>query len=520
MLRATFGLRAVSSLAVALVMAAGAAADIGYADLVTRLGGVGVPTGAGVGAAQVEAPISGNYGPDQTSSEFAGVAFTAMSGPPGNSWHATLVAEGMYGNTLSIAPGLDSVWLYEASNFVFTGYLRTGQGGAAVPFLPPGNVRIFNNAWIGSAGMTSDNDANRRADFAMHRDGTLFVAGLNNGPGSVPALMNFQFNGLSVGLENGNHSWGTVPAGADAPGRMKPEIVAPSTATSYATGIVSSVAALLYETANTPPLSSNPDAARGVVIKSVMMAGTKRRASWSNLPDTSGPNRGVTVKPLDPVYGADTVNVNLAHWILTAGEQDGQTSVPSTPNIGSRGWDYRTMAAGNVAYWRFKVSQPVEDVRILVTWNRSFLSTVNAGVQANMELTLWRVEPGSTTLLPLTGDAGIPYFTNGNVASKSPVDNVEHLYLRDLAAGQYVIEVKRLDAGSLAVPTALAWLMPETPQCAIGDFNCDDIIDGNDLGTLLGQWGVCDGCPADLNDDGVVDGDDLGTLLGVWGPVS
>jgi len=51
------------------------------------------------------------------------------------------------------------------------------------------------------------------------------------------------------------------------------------------------------------------------------------------------------------------------------------------------------------------------------------------------------------------------------------------------------------------------------------DLNGDGQVDGDDLGTLLGQWGACSGCPADFNGDGQVDGDDLGTLLGAWGPV-
>ncbi|MBM4112790.1 MAG: hypothetical protein FJ253_05355 [Phycisphaerae bacterium] len=50
----------------------------------------------------------------------------------------------------------------------------------------------------------------------------------------------------------------------------------------------------------------------------------------------------------------------------------------------------------------------------------------------------------------------------------------------------------------------------------LGDFNCDDSVNGDDLGTLLGQWGNCPGCAADFNGDGVVDGDDLGSLLGGW----
>ncbi len=47
------------------------------------------------------------------------------------------------------------------------------------------------------------------------------------------------------------------------------------------------------------------------------------------------------------------------------------------------------------------------------------------------------------------------------------------------------------------------------------DFNNDGMVDGADLGSLLGSWngsGV-----HDLNQDGIVDGADLGQLLGAWG---
>jgi hypothetical protein len=51
-----------------------------------------------------------------------------------------------------------------------------------------------------------------------------------------------------------------------------------------------------------------------------------------------------------------------------------------------------------------------------------------------------------------------------------------------------------------------------------GDLNGDGVVDGADLGLLLGAWGPCpSGCLADLNGDGTVDGADLGLLLGNWG---
>jgi predicted outer membrane repeat protein len=50
-----------------------------------------------------------------------------------------------------------------------------------------------------------------------------------------------------------------------------------------------------------------------------------------------------------------------------------------------------------------------------------------------------------------------------------------------------------------------------------GDINDDGIVNGSDLGALLGAWGPGSGA-ADLNNDGIVNGSDLGALLGAWGP--
>ncbi len=55
--------------------------------------------------------------------------------------------------------------------------------------------------------------------------------------------------------------------------------------------------------------------------------------------------------------------------------------------------------------------------------------------------------------------------------------------------------------------------------CALGDLNDDGVVDGADLGALLGAWGECTSppCAADLDCDGIVSGADLGALLGKWG---
>ena len=54
-------------------------------------------------------------------------------------------------------------------------------------------------------------------------------------------------------------------------------------------------------------------------------------------------------------------------------------------------------------------------------------------------------------------------------------------------------------------------------QC-VADLNGDRVVNGADLGTLLGTWGPCGSpCPGDLDGDQMVNGADLGVLLGAWG---
>jgi hypothetical protein len=50
---------------------------------------------------------------------------------------------------------------------------------------------------------------------------------------------------------------------------------------------------------------------------------------------------------------------------------------------------------------------------------------------------------------------------------------------------------------------------------APADLNGDGVVDGADLGLLLGAWGQAGA--TDLNGDGTTDGADLGLLLGAWG---
>jgi hypothetical protein len=80
----------------------------------------------------------------------------------------------------------------------------------------------------------------------------------------------------------------------------------------------------------------------------------------------------------------------------------------------------------------------------------------------------------------------------------------------------YYIAVGGFDEGQ-AGPFNVNIIPPSAPACP-ADLNQDGVINGADLGLLLGSWGACPGCAADLNADGIVNGADLGLLLGSWGP--
>jgi hypothetical protein len=112
----------------------------------------------------------------------------------------------------------------------------------------------------------------------------------------------------------------------------------------------------------------------------------------------------------------------------------------------------------------------------------------------------------------ISGDAGAATFAAGNCVSDSAQDNFEHLYLKGLAAGSYLLAVTRNDAVNIASSATLAWMVE--PQAILGDLNGDWLVNGADLGIMLGNWGL----PGitDLDNNGTTNGADLGILLGAW----
>ena len=73
------------------------------------------------------------------------------------------------------------------------------------------------------------------------------------------------------------------------------------------------------------------------------------------------------------------------------------------------------------------------------------------------------------------------------------------------------------DHAQLAINACL-WMNPPAPVLCPADLTGDNVVAGDDMGLLLGQFGACSGCAADLSGDGLVASDDIGIMLGAWGP--
>jgi len=498
---------------------------LGFDALHARLG-PDAPTGAGIVGSYVEAPDgNGFWRPDLTIGELSGKSLTVeSSGASGLSAHSSGVMRQLCGDTTSVAPGMTDIHLWEALDWL-NDFLRAGSGGAIAPEPLPAPIRVLNNSWIGSANPSLDNDVLRRADLVIDRDRLLIASGMSNSPAGNPPLMGHLYNGLAVGTRDGGHGNLPTQSGIDGPGRMKPEIVGVAGTTSSATPQIAAVGAVLSETIETwPGLATNLNARRVQVLKAAILAGATKEnqltGTWTNGPETSGPDRGVTLTPLDDVMGVGTANVDRSHMVLTALEQNGTDDPDAASGLPSRGWDYDTIGVGQTRYWGIDVPEGADALAVVLTWNRTVRLSTNEWAVADLDLELLRREADGS-LAPLTGDAGLGVFASGNVASRSPVDNIEHLYLEGLAPGSYVLRAERLDAGGSPPtnwPFAIAWLGPEPVAPGVPeDVNGDGTVSLDDLLIVLSAFGPCgDPCPADVDGDETVGFSDIVAVLAAW----
>lgn len=405
--------------------------DIGATRLANELGAA-MPTGANIDVGLVEQRVGDGFMPDTDDAEFPGKTFY-NSTPNGlltnSSGHATKSGRRFVGISSSVAPGVTEIDCYHWDSFRSDAILTPqipDSTDQPEPLVLTRRVYNFSVATIGDG-----TNLTQRMDYAVDRDGVMAVGAVLNYP-TMNMFLASGYNIISVGTSDGDHSTGGTLY--DGVGRIKPEIVVPGIAfTSFCTPVVAGAAAMLLEVVDGNP--ALVEAGRPQTLKAILMAGATKD-EFPNWTRTHG-------RPLDKTFGSGELNVYNSYHVLTSGRQPNST----TNVVGVKGWDYQELPDATNRWYFFEIPAGIwlTDFSAILTWHRRIVDSdpsphfAPVSVLADLDLHLYQ----ATNFTP----------TTRMDFSTSRVDNVEHIYLRNLGPGRYAFNV---EADSSA-DYALAW---------------------------------------------------------------
>ncbi|MEX2140066.1 MAG: autotransporter-associated beta strand repeat-containing protein [Pirellulales bacterium] len=437
---------------------AGIKEDVGLVTLQTMFGNA--PTGTGVPVSMTEAVVNGGYTPMTELPDFAGKHFEFRSGAAGNSAHATWVAQNFFGLTTSLAPGIDTIELYDANDYLTDGFLNAGDPNNN-PRSSPQNSRVGNHSWISNGGSINGMlDVLQREDWMIERDEFIQVVGVNNGELNTNPIVSNAFNVIAVGRTDGQHAINTLPLGGIYTGyRTRPEIVAPMPVTSFSTPVVAAASALLVNLGHSTPYLSNGSisparfpgttvfhAETSEVIKAALLAGASRLAfnstDGSALVDYRGDASRQSNNGLDKRFGAGQLNVHNSFSIVMEGEQNSRAD-GRTVDVLAAGFDYDPHFGGangsnSSGVYDFTAGWTGQTLTASLAWNaRIDIEQVklgeyaNAGTLYNLDLSLFDMTTGTPALVAAS--------TSGN-------QNTENIWASLIGGRRYRLEVGRAGA--------------------------------------------------------------------------
>lgn len=480
--------------------------DIGYSQLKDDLGS-GLADGSTVNVTQVEAGT--NWIPDLSNPEFLGKTIVDQSIPvsPGISGHATSVAKLFYGSSSSVAPGITSIDVYSATDWVNNILLGNNSSKPLVS-----SSRVANHSWVGSAvDNFTTSQILRRIDWLVETDEVVQVVGLSNGGVQQPLLGN-AYNVIAVSRTDGAHPQGSVAIDSTYPiGRTRPDVAVPQSTTSNAAPVVAATATLLIEAAHQAAerpseamTNRNGDviynAERSEVLKAAIMAGADRVTNNSTPNDIQGYRAAVVNQSsngLDNRFGAGQINVFNSYSIIDAGEFDSlEDGGANSGNIGWTGFDYDSSFGGennsnSTASYFFKTSDS-EPVQLFATlaWNLD-IDGVNGPVfdgeatLYDLNLALYDVTNNDMTLIE---------------SSESAIDSTENIWLELDSGRDYMLQIQtgigptfnwdyglawRISSSAVPVPAAF-WLFGSAMVLLLGCFS---------IGKTNGAWMRNSVCP-------------------------
>ncbi|HUE37233.1 MAG TPA: S8 family serine peptidase [Candidatus Acidoferrum sp.] len=254
------------------------------------------------------------------------------------------------------------------------------------------------------------------------------------------------YNCISVGAFGGDSSVGPTIDN----GRCKPDIAAPAPETSFSTPQVAGAAAILMQAGRRGDGGSDTNSAANVItVKALLLNGAVKPADWTN----------VAPSPLDYRYGAGVLNVFNSYEQLAFGKHgySFSTNIPletAHPPVATAvsvpvlsGWDFNT-----------NTSSSSEDAV-----KHYFFNVTNASRAGTFSLTttlVWNRHQSKTNI----NDLALYLYNAANsnlvAASTSVVDNVQHVFVPQLAQGRYDLQVWKAGGAGIvsnSEPYALAW---------------------------------------------------------------
>jgi hypothetical protein len=363
--------------------------------------------------------------------------------------HADAVGNNFYGLPGGVATNVAHVDNYDADYFY--------NNIIAAAFPPNIGDSVVNQSFtFGLQTVTVQQQLDSQYDNYTVQNKTLFVSAVDNG-GNVHAP-GTSYNCIGVAAYGGTSSIGPTIDN----GRCKPDITAPSFATSFSTPQVSGAAAVLMQAAVRGDGGSDTNAAFDMrTVKALLLNGAVKPADWTNSNSS----------PLDARYGAGVVNVFNSYEQMAGGKHG---YVVST-TVSSGGAHPPTGASGTVGVlngWDFNTNTSVAHPSPLDAVSHYYFNVSNSVASAPLTATatlVWNRQSGQTAINNL--NLFLYDCANSNLVacSTSLVDNVEHIYTTNLAKGRYDLQVWK--AGGSTVTTseayALAWEFAAPPTLLI-----------------------------------------------------
>jgi hypothetical protein len=466
-----------------------------------------VPPGSGTFVSQEDFEINSSVanGIPVTYINSTGQTATAFPNNIGfESGHADIVGDNFFGSH-GAARGLAQIYNIEA-DYYLNHFMAAGNLI---------NARVVNMSFISEVEKASDRLLYEQLlDNYVVQTGTIMVAAAAGKDGKV-FFPGSAMNAIAVAQY-------PVPSVQTAPdGRSKPDLVVYADAPSYAAPQVSGVAAVMVQAgvtlfggSTTVSAATDPR-----TIKAILLTGAQKPGGWTHTETT----------PLDARYGAGFAYAYTTYTTLAAGRKSATATthtaslggahdaLNSGASYGPSGWNLALISnqAGGtsdaVDHYLLNLPGPgAYGFTATITWYHPISQSVANGDDNytlsglnNLDLYLYNAA------------------TNTRVAaSTSLFDNVEHLALFGLPAGQYDLQVLKhggtgstSDWISLSERYAIAWR-----ATLMGDANFDGAVNAFDLNVVAANWQATDRIwtQGDFNNDGMVDAFDLNALAANW----